>query len=319
MTQAWPSPIEFGPWLLDERLGVGGTSEVWRARHEAMPGDFAVKRLLPVSRDDAAAAERFAHEISCMQRVCHPRLPPLVAHGDVAGILWLAMPAYSGATLRRLLALGPLPVDLTLALVAELADGLATLHAAGLVHCDVSPDNVQVTADGEVVLLDLGIAQEMGTPSAVVGRSVPGRAAYFSPEQQARQPLDGRSDLFAMGSMLTELLTGTAPFLRSTREQTLHAVHAGELPSLTGMPASVRRLVHELLAPKAEQRCPTAAELHRQATLLAGEPPCLRAELRARVAALPPLVAAATWQAAEMRGEIVTDPAMDDGATVART
>lgn len=319
MTQARPTPLRFGPWLLDERLGVGGMSEVWRARHRARDGEFAVKRLLPMFRQDAVLRGQFLHEIACLQRVHGPFLPQLLGHGDVGALPWLAMPLYTGTTLRALLASGPLPERAALGLVAELAAALATVHAAGLVHCDVSPGNVQVTADGAVVLLDFGIAQEAGAPAVAATRSVPGKPAYLSPEQIARRPLDGRSDLFAVGSLLVELLTGGPPFLRANREVTLRAVQACEVPRLEGISVPARRLIQDLLVVAAEERCQTAKTLRRRASALAGEPAHVRAELAARVAAVPPPTAAKDWQAAELRGETVTDPALDAGATTIQT
>ncbi len=317
MTLAWPTPLHFGPWLLDARLGLGGTSEVWRARHVDKPGEFALKRLLPIFRDDATVNALFHRETRLLQLLDSPRLPRLLARGTCNDIPWLAMPLYAGASLRALLHDGPMSTHEAYWLAAELAEALADLHAAGVVHCDVSPGNVQITRDGQVVLLDLGIAQRLGADEPLDTLALRGKSPYLSPEQVARQPLDARSDLFALGSVLVELLTGTPPFARPERSATLAAVLAVAWQGPMRLPEAVRPLVVALLAAVPGQRADSARALARQLRGLVADVPRARAQVIARVAAVPLRVEAPIWQAAELRGEPVTNPGMDAGATVA--
>ena len=317
MTLAWPTPLQFGAWLLDARLGLGGTSEVWRARQVDKPGEFALKRLLPMFRDDATVNALFHRETRLLQRLDSPRLPRLLTHGTCHDIPWLAMPLYSGASLRALLHDGPVSPLEAYWLASEVAEALADLHAAGVVHCDVSPGNVQITRDGRVVLLDLGIAQRLGADEPIDTLALRGKSPYLSPEQVARQPLDARCDLFALGSVLVELLTGTPPFARPERSATLAAVLAVAWEGPTLLPEVVRPLVAGLLVAAPGQRAASARTLARQLRGLVADVPGVRAQVIARVAAVPLPVEAAIWQAAELRGEPVTNPGVDAGATVA--
>jgi len=261
VTANWPIPLRFGPWLLSQRLAVSAMSEVWLGHRADDATPCAVKRVLPIHRNDATILGLFQHEIRVMQRLDDVHLPRLLSHGEARGVPWLAMPFYRGASLRTLLAMGPLAVEPARWLMAELADALAAVHRAGLVHADVSPDNVHICADGEVLLLDFGIAVEQGS-TAVLRR---GKACYASTEQVAGAPLTAATDWFAFGRILAQL---------GVRDRDLRA--------------------HEADA--------TAAT----------------AVLRAHVAHVQSLGETQVWQAAEVRGEVVTDPGLDKGATTAR-
>ena len=266
---AWPTPLPFGPWLLEERLAVSAMSEVWLGRRVEDATPRVIKRMLPIYRRDAMIRRLFRGEIRAMQRLADARLPRLLDHGEARGVLWLAMPHYPGASLRALLAQGPLKAAAACWLGAELADAVASLHGAGLVHADVSPENVQVGLDGRVLLLDLGIAVALGH-SAPAHR---GRVQYASPEQIAGLPLTEQTDLLALRKVLTELRVESA---------------SAGLDALS-------------LASALRARVP---DPHRAC-----------AELAARVASVQPRRDRPVWQAAELRGEAVTDPGVDDGAT----
>lgn len=200
MTPDWPVPLRFGAWLLHERLGLGGTSEVWRATGGGQPGEVALKRLLPPFRDDRLLLQQFANEVEVMRRVVSPRLPRLLAAGTDNGLPWLATPLLAGAPSGDVAP--PVPWQDALRWLADVLDALADLHAAGYVHGDVSPGNVWQTPDGEVRLLDLGLAMPLGSVPA----QVQGTRGFRSPEQERLLPLTAQADLWAVGRLLQHWL-----------------------------------------------------------------------------------------------------------------
>jgi serine/threonine protein kinase len=278
MTAAWPDPLPFGPWFLVRRLALSRMSDVWLGHRAGDLGQCAgdptlcvIKRMLPIGRDDATIRALFQREIEVMQHISHPGVPRLLDTGEARGVPWLAMPFHPGASLQAILAEGPVAGNAALWLAAELAATLAAVHTAGIVHADVSPDNVLLCADGRVLLLDFGIAVACGQ-HAPARR---GKAHYASPEQVTGAPLTPRTDLFAFGKILKELGID----------------HAPPLEDATSVATALRARV--------------------------ADPHHARAHLQARVAHLQPRAVEVVWQAAELRGEAVTDPGEDDGATVA--
>ena len=247
-------------------------SEVWLGHRADDATPCAVKRVLPIHRTDAAILGLFQHEIRLMQRLDDVHLPRLLTHGEARGVPWLAMPFYRGASLRTLLTTGPLASETARWLVAELADALVAVHRSGLVHADVAPDNVHICADGEVLLLDFGIAVERGSATSLRR----GKARYASPEQLAGAPLTERTDLFALQRMLVELgVDGGQPMLEV--ESVAAALRSGVID-----------VSHA------------------------------REELQARVANVQCGDVTPHLFGAELRGEAVTDPGVDKGATTAQ-
>ena len=269
MSAVWPQPLPFGPWLLSQRLALSAMSDVWLGHREGEEKPCAIKRMLPMRRDDAELRALFAREIAVMQRFRHEGLPQLLESGEAQGVPWLAMPFYPGVSLQALLADGPLPENAALWLATELAAILAVVHAAGLVHADISPDNVHIGAEGRVMLLDFGIAVARGQ----LGPIHRGKSRYASPEQVAGLPLTEQTDWFAFAKLLTEL-----------------GLAAAVVP--TDVAGSLRAQV--------------------------ADGGLAQAELQRRVVRLQPDTRQALWQAAELRGEAVTDPGVDAGATILR-
>ena len=232
---ATPSPgapllsagARLGPFSLEVLLGRGGMDEVWRALDTRLHREVALKVLHPTTRgavvlDEARAAAA----------VHHPRVATLFevgqveAHGTSGPLDWIALELVPGQTLRQRLRLGPLTIRDTLVVALDLAEGLAAVHARGLVHRDVKPDNLAVDASGHVKVLDFGIAAVAG-----VDANAWGTPRYLPPEQRAGARVDACADVFALGVTVIELLTGAAPFDDD-----------GELrPELTGDPLRAAR------------------------------------------------------------------------------
>lgn len=327
-------PIPFGDHLLLHRIGLGGTAEVFRAvRRGRRPGEpeVALKRMLPHLAEDPLLVRMFLREVEALDRIDHANVVRLLGHGIERGLPFLLMPLLDGASLRRLLRphpeapVQPLPIGVALWLTAQVALGLHAAHREGIVHRDVSPTNIQVTTEGQVLVLDFGIARVAGMAQTTHGGSLRGKWAYLSPEQIAGEPLDGRSDLFALGSVLVELLTGEPPFQGRDPQETMVRVSAGQWPgflSLPGLPAVVvaplEALLRQVLARHPGDRPQDGAQLAQAlldllATL---EPPQPWVQLLAeRAQSVPGLALAAEWSAAELRGEQVTNPALDPDAT----
>lgn len=203
-----------GPYEILGLLGTGGMGEVYRARDTRLDRTVAVK----VSKQQFT--ERFEREARTVGAVNHPNICTL---HDV-GPDYLVMEYVEGAPAKA-----PVPVEQVMQYALQIADGVAAAHAKGIVHRDLKPGNIFVTADGRIKILDFGLALAQAAPSAsdsTVTRPLtdPGTAAYMSPEQARGETVDARCDLWAIGVILYELLTGSRPFEGSTQAVIFEAI-----------------------------------------------------------------------------------------------
>ncbi|HTO88724.1 MAG TPA: protein kinase [Thermoanaerobaculia bacterium] len=258
-------------YLIERRLGAGGMGEVFLARDLALGRPAAVKVLAqPLSSPFRA---RLLREAEACARLQHPAIATFYEAGEVDGVVFLAMEFVAGETLRERLLRGPLPVPEALLAAGCLLEALNHAHAAGVLHRDIKPENVMLTSDGLAKLLDFGIARlvsgpETGseTPTDValteVGAIV-GTLGYMSPEQLKSQPLDERSDLFSLGAVLYETLSGHPAFPGNTAAERIAAILADEPQPLrtSGVPPEIDAVISRALARDRERRYPTAAAL----------------------------------------------------------
>jgi len=199
-------------YTLTEVLGAGGMATVWRARDEVLGREVAVKVLSPQYAADPGFLARFAREARHAASVSSPRLVTVFDSGIDEGTAYLVMELVAGRTLRQVLAeASPLPIGQAVAIAAAVCEGLDAAHAAGLVHRDITPANIMLAGE-EVKILDFGIARADGTAAGTLTGMILGTAAYLSPEQSAGYPAGPQSDLYSLGCVLFEMLTGTAPF-----------------------------------------------------------------------------------------------------------
>jgi serine/threonine-protein kinase len=262
-----------GPYEIVAKLGAGGMGEVWRARDPRLEREVAIK-LVRGDGLDESRRRRFEHEARAVGRVQHPNL--LVVHdvGEHEGEPFLVTELVAGETLRERIERGPLALDEALALAREIALGLGAAHAAGLVHRDLKPENVIVTAEFRVKLLDFGLAKSVGAAAGEGERDartwtqltepglVVGTCGYMAPEQVRGEWVDQRADLFALGAILHELLSGRAPFARAAPLESLTAILAEPAPRLPpGVPPAVARVVERCLEKEPGRRCASAEEL----------------------------------------------------------
>ena len=325
----------FGDYLLLERVGMGGMAEVFRAqRRTRRPGesDLALKRLLPNIAEDPTLSRLYLREVEALRRIDHPVVVRMVDAGELHGLPYVVMPWLGGHSLRQIMSMGegvpqrPLPVAVALWLAAELADGLHAAHQMGVVHRDVSPSNVLITDAGDVRLIDFGIARVAGLAQTTHGQSWRGKWAYATPEQIAGQPVDARTDVFALASVTVECLLGQAPFADTDRQSTLARIQVAE-PAR--WPQNLDREVDELLRQMVQHdptgRPPDAAAVAaRLRQWLSAQPvdPAMpqwcTQQLRGRVLAVPRPASRAAITSAELRGEDVTKPEQDRDATEVR-
>jgi len=201
-----------GRYRLEAPLGTGATAAVWRARDVDLGRLVAVK-LLHTTGVDPELAARFTREGRILGRLNHPNIVPVVAAGDDDGQPYLVMALVEGPSLKERLAVtGPYPVAEAVGLVADIAAGLATAHRVGVVHRDVKPGNIVCGDDGVPRLVDFGIARAGDLTTMTSADVVMGTAAYLSPEQARGEVPGPASDVYALGCVLFELLTGRQPF-----------------------------------------------------------------------------------------------------------
>ena len=246
----------WGPYFIHGLLGRGGMGEVYRARDPKLGRDVAIK-VLPAQRaGDPHYFARFEREARVLASLNHPHIGTIYGFEEVLGVHGLVLELVDGPTLADRITSGPLPVPEALTIARQIADALDAAHGAGIVHRDLKPANIKVTPAGVVKVLDFGLAKVAagGTdPRAsleITGATgqgmIVGTAAYMSPEQARGQPVDKRTDIWAFGCVLYQLLTGRAPFARETITGTLAAVVETD-PDWSALPVSLSPGVHTLL------------------------------------------------------------------------
>jgi serine/threonine-protein kinase len=253
-----------GRYVLGEVLGTGGMATVWRARDEVLGRDVAVKVLSPQYAADPEFLARFEREARHAAGLSHPRLVTVFDCGAEETMPFIVMELVAGPTLRHVLdQAGMLPVGDAVGIAAAVCEALEVAHAAGLVHRDIKPANIVLADGGEVKVLDFGIAKADGRGGATRTQAVLGTAAYLSPEQAAGDPAGPQSDLYALGCVLFEMLTGTPPFSADTPVGLAYRhVHDDPGPPSArrpGLPGRLDQITGRLLAKNPAGRPSTAA------------------------------------------------------------
>ena len=256
-----------GRYRVLSRVAGGGMGVVYEAIDERLGRTVALKFLHPRFASDDTAAERFRAEARTVAALEHPNVCTVHEIGETDdGHLYLAMPRYAGETLQQRIARGPLPIAEAVTIAAQIARGLAKAHDRGIVHRDVKPSNVFITDDGVVKILDFGIAKLLdGTATAPTAPR--GTVGYMSPEQLRAERVDPRTDLWSLGVVLYEMLTGTRPFDAGDPAATMARIEHGEpaAPSARrrDVPAALDAVVRRALARPREARHPSAAAFER--------------------------------------------------------
>jgi eukaryotic-like serine/threonine-protein kinase len=208
-------PVALGPqgrYRLVRRIATGGMGEVWQADDTVLGRRVAVKVLVEELAADERATRRFVREARATARLAHPNVARVFDFGRDGGVPFLVMELLEGETLATRVASGPLPPAEAARIAAAVADALDAAHQRGIVHRDVKPSNVMLTRDGEVKVLDFGIAAAADETYSTTGSGLYATVGYVSPERVAGEPATPASDVYSLGAVLYELLCGRPPF-----------------------------------------------------------------------------------------------------------
>lgn len=263
-----------GPYEVLSLIGAGGMGEVYRARDARLNRDVAIKVLPQSFAADQERLRRFTLEAQSAGKLNHPNILAIYDIGTHEGVPYIVSELLEGETLRKRLLSGKLSVAKTLDYARQIASGLAAAHSRGITHRDIKPDNLFVTKDGHVKILDFGLAKAQQTRTREQTQTAPletnpgavlGTAAYMSPEQVRGEPADHRSDIFSFGCVLYEMLGGQVAFRRDSAVETMNAILKEEAPEFSasdrGLPPGLERIVRKCLEKTPEQRFQSASDL----------------------------------------------------------
>ena len=269
--------IRVGPYEIVAQIGAGGMGEVYRARDPRLGRDVAIKVLPAEFASDPERLRRFELEAKAVAALDHPNILALYDVGTQDGAPYLVTQLLEGESLRERLSAGALPVRRAVEVASQIAQGLAAAHEKGIVHRDLKPGNVFIIKDGQVKILDFGIAklapprtaEERAKATTVLeatdAGTVLGTVGYMSPEQVLGKPLDARSDLFSLGVVLYEMLSGTRPFLKESAPETMAAILKEEPQDLAEsgipIPPGLDRIVRHCLEKEPSIRFQTARDI----------------------------------------------------------
>src|SRR6267154_967308 len=278
---------KLGPYEIVAPIGAGGMGEVYRAKDTRLGRDVALKILPESFAREADRLRRFEQEARAVAALNHPNILAIHDIGQHNGTPFLVSELLEGESLRAALDRGALPQRKTIEHGVQIAHGLAAAHEKGIVHRDLKPENVFVTKDGRIKILDFGLAklaQKPGAEAAADGVTmtsshtaagvVMGTASYMAPEQVRGDAADPRTDIFAFGAMLYEMLSGKRAFRRDTAVETMTAVLKEDPPELLDPVRSVSpaldRIVRRCLEKSPEQRFQSAWDLSFALSALSG-------------------------------------------------
>ena len=255
-----------GQYEIVERLGGGGMAVVYRAVQQPLGREVALKALSSELFQDDGFVKRFETEAKTLAKLDHPNILPIYDFEVIDGTAFLTMPLIRGGTLRDILNRGALDPLTAWRYLREIGDGLQHAHDAGIVHRDLKPTNVLIHQDGRAMLADFGLARGAGQPThlTTIGLAI-GTPGYMAPEQVMGHDVDKRADIYAMGVLTFEMLTGKLPFSGSNRMEVAYATVNGPIPSAvkinTNLPDELDVLLGKVLAKDPVQRPQTIRDL----------------------------------------------------------
>jgi eukaryotic-like serine/threonine-protein kinase len=267
--------VRLGPYLITHAIGAGGMGEVYRARDTRLERDVAIKVLPTEVAQDPDRRARFEREARAVAALSHPNILAIHDVGSHDGTAYAVTELLEGETLRQRVAGGAMPQRKAVEIAIQIASGLAAAHQKGIVHRDLKPENVFVTRDGQVKILDFGLAAQIvaareadDSPTAAPGTEpgvILGTVGYMSPEQVRGTRIDHRTDIFALGAVLFEMLTGRRAFQRETAAETMTAILRDDVPELSAtgrqVPTPLDRIVRRCLEKNADERLQAARDV----------------------------------------------------------
>jgi serine/threonine-protein kinase len=252
-------------------LGRGGMARVYRGHHEKLQREVALKELLPEGQSDLETQSRFRREALALAAFRHQNIVTLYDLVEKNESLFMVLEFVDGPTLHDLIKNGPLPPDVAAVFGARIASALDHAHFRHIIHRDLKPGNVMLTKSGEVKLMDFGIAKDVDLVALTQQGMAVGTPAYMSPEQVTGAPLDPRTDIFSLGVLLYEAMTGARPFQGKTAGEIFARIRDGKYTPLSKaaphVPMALSNVVRRALEVKPEKRFPDAAAMRRELDL----------------------------------------------------
>ena len=266
---------KFGPYEILTPIGVGGMGEVYKAKDTRLGREVAVKVLPEEVAQTPDRLARFEREAKLLAALSHPNILSIHDFAKEGSTAYVVTELLDGETLRERLQRERLPWRKAVETAASIADGLAAAHGKGIIHRDLKPENIFLCKDGQVKILDFGLAKvhvsmedaktEQGTPGGTVPGTVMGTVGYMAPEQVRGEETDARTDLFALGCILYELLTGQRAFKKDTAAETLSAILKEPVPEpslvVPSLPPEMDRVMARCLAKGPQERFQSASDL----------------------------------------------------------
>ncbi len=269
-----------------EKLGAGGMGVVYKAQDTTLGRIVALKFLPPYAIDNEEDRVRFMNEAQAAAALDHPNLCTIHEISEVDGHHFIAMAFIDGQGLRELINQGPLPVDQAVDIAVQIASGLAAAHALGIVHRDIKPANIIVGKNGVVKIVDFGLAKSSISKKLTRTGSTLGTAAYMSPEQARGEPVDQRTDIWSLGAVLYELLTGQAPYSGPHEAMVIYAILNEDYTPPERLrpqiPIRLQQIIHRALSKDVRKRYANLgemiAELHSLEGLMVTQPHKVQAD-----------------------------------------
>lgn len=305
-----------GRYEIHRRLARGGMAQVYLARDRSLDRPVAIKELVPEFATDPSFVERFRREAQAAANLAHPNIVGVYDWGTQDGTYFIVMEYIDGPSLSQVIRRdGPLHPRRAAELAGEVAGALGFAHSRGVVHRDVKPGNVLLTGSGQSKVTDFGIARALSSPDEDLTQagSVMGTATYFSPEQAQGLPVDPRSDLYSLGVVLYEMVTGRAPFVGDAPLAIAYK-HVQDRPAapstiITDLPRGIDAIIMKLLSKRPDDRYASAEELRMDLRrFLQGETTNAERALAAGVGAAAAGAAAATAVQPAVEGYAAEEP-----------
>ena len=257
---------KIGPYQIIEQIGSGGMGVIYKAYDKRLDRHIAIKFLPASLNKDSQTRQRFLAEARAASQLDHPNICVIYDVGETAdGQLYIIMPCYEGETLAKRCSRGPLPRQDAVDIALKIAEGLASAHAHDIVHRDVKPANIMLTHDGGVKILDFGIAKVSNNHLTQTGMSI-GTLAYMSPEQLRGEEVDVRTDVWSLGVVFYELLTGQKAFPSNALPEILRTVldEDSPIPQILSinLPQPLYHVLQHALSRDLQQRFASMVDMH---------------------------------------------------------
>ncbi len=255
-----------------EKSGGGGMGVVYKARDEKLDRIVALKFLPPHLLADEEAEKRFMTEAKSASSLDHPNICTIYDINKTDdGQLFIAMAFYEGETLKKKINRGPVDLDDAVNIALQIAAGLERAHKSGIVHRDVKPANIMITKFGEVKIVDFGLAKSKASAGVTKFGSTVGTAAYMSPEQTRGETIDQRTDIWALGIIIYEMITGASPFKGEYEQAIIYSILNDELPEIEGVPEELNQIIRRSTAKDPADRYTAIGDMYADLLVLKGD------------------------------------------------